>query len=547
VRYDWDALIHGIPNYDPTVQSDGYHFDEDKAAHILDFCAEMLTCWKGPLAGEPFRLLEWQAPVVANLFGWVDDAGLRRYREAFIYISKKSGKSPLVAAIMDYMLLCDGEDAPEVFCAACDVEQANIAFNHAWNMIKDNEELMSFCREMISRREIQYPVMNGKIKVLSSDVAAKDGLDASCIVIDEVHRHDSPDLINTLMGATSARQQPLTLLITTADYDRQSICNDKLKYARGVIESAKSDDWKANGTPDAQFLPVVYEMGPKDDWTDPENWKKSNPALGTIKSMEYMERACLKAQNEPAYRATFRRLECNQMTQAANAWIDLREWDECNRPWTPEEVKGCPCWFGVDLASVADLAARAMLWYIRETDEMCVDTFCWIPEDGAQKHIKDDKVPYDVWRDMGLMAWTPGNRTDYNFVRKDIVDSFGSVNGKDIAMDPHNATHLINQLTDEDGLPVIEYRQGWISMSPPCKELERRIGLGKIRHNGNPLLRWMIGNAMIKKNPQQNYILDKDKSSHRIDGVTAAVMAIGRASLETNKKSVYETRGALTL
>jgi phage terminase large subunit-like protein len=538
MKYDWPAIIQGIPGYDPHEQAEGFHFDEDLAERALEFCATQLKVWEGRHAGQPFKLLDWQASVMANLFGWVDDNGLRRYREAFIYVAKKNGKSPFVAAIMDYMLLCDGEAGPQVFCAACDTDQANIAYRHAWNMMKKNPELMAEVKQYIASRVIKYANLDGELKVLSSAVEAKDGLNASCVVVDEVHRHDKRDLIDVLMGATGAREQPITILITTADYDRQSICNDKRKYAIGVRD---------NMIPDNQFLPVIYEIGPKEDWTDEKLWIKSNPALGITKSMEYMRRACLKAQNEPGYQATFRRLECNQMTQSATSWIDLQEWDACNRPWKPEDVKGCPCWFGVDLASVSDLTARAMLWYIKKTDEFCLDIFCWMPEEGAHQKVKNDKVPYDYWKDSGLMAWTPGNRTDYNFVRRDIVDSFSAVNGKDIAMDPHNATHLINQLTEEDGLPVIEYRQGWMSMSPACKEFERRIGLGTLRHNGNPLLRWMVANAMVKIDEAENYRLDKARSSNRIDGVTASVMALGRAALETNKKSVYETRGIRSL
>ena len=235
------------------------------------------------------------------------------------------------------------------------------------------------------------------------------------------------------------------------------------------------------------------------------------------------------------------------MTQSAVAWIDLRAWDECKRPWTPDEIKGAPCWYGADLSSTTDLTCRAMLWYLKASDEFCVDIHCYMPELKAQDRIKSDQVPYDHWRKEGLVTWTPGNSVDYAFIRKDLVDEFKANHGKEIAMDPWNATQLMTQLADEDGLPVIEFRQGYASMSPACKELERRIAAHTIRHNGNPMLRWMIGNCMTQMDPAGNIKIDKAKSSNRIDGVVAMVMALGRAVLETNKKSIYETRGIRSL
>jgi phage terminase large subunit-like protein len=538
MKYDWPSIINAIPGYDPYEQAEGFHFDEELAERALEFCRTQLKVWEGKHAGNPFKLLDWQESVMANLFGWVDDNGLRRYREAFIYVAKKNGKSPFVAAIMDYMLLCDGEAGPQVFCAACDTDQANIAYRHAWNMMEPNEGLMAAVKQYIASRTIKYPPLQGFIKVLSSEHKAKDGLNASCVIVDEVHRHDKRDLIDVLMGATSSREQPLTILITTADYDRQSICNDKRKYAEGVRD---------NAIPDPRFLPVLYQIDPKDDWTDESLWLKANPALGITKSLDYMRRACLKAQNEPGYQSTFRRLECNQMTQSATAWLDLRQWDACNGPWKDDELKGLPCWFGLDLSSTTDLTARVSLWYLKSRDEFMVDCHCWIPELKAHERIKSDQVPYDVWRDKGLVTFTPGNSVDYAFIRDDINEAFTAAKGKEIAMDPWNATQLMTQLAEDDGLPVVEFRQGYASMSPACKELERRVAAGTIRHNGNQLLRWMVGNCMTKADPAGNIKVDKEKSSQRIDAVVGMVMALGRAVLEVNKKSVYETRGIRSL
>jgi phage terminase large subunit-like protein len=536
-KRDYQALIDGIPGYDPRRDAEGFHFDEELAERALSFAETQLMCWEGPSAGKPFKLLEWQAPIIACLFGWVDDAGLRRYRETFIYVAKKNGKSPLAGFILDYMLLCDGEAGAQCYCAACDREQAKIAFNHSLNMLKHNTEIMSEIKYYIAQNEIRYDRMNGKIKCLSSESKEKDGLNSSCVVIDEVHRHESRDLIDIMLGSTATREQPLTVLITTADYDRHSVCNDKLKYAEGVMNRT---------IPDHRFLPVIYKLADDDDWTDESLWYKSNPELGGIKKLDEMQRKCMKAKSETGYQSTFRRLELNQMTQSATTWIPLHDWDLCKRVVLPAELTGRNCWMGLDLSATTDLTARAIVWSLGD-DKYSVDVHCWIPEAKAQEKIRVDRVPYDVWRDMGLVTWTPGNSVDYAFIRSDVNRLCDEHKCNEIACDPWNATQLITQLAEEDGLEVIDFRQGFVSMSPACKEAERRILKGALYHDGNQMMRWMMGNCVIRSDPSGNIKLDKERSPNRIDGPVAMVMALARAMHNTDNTTVYATRGIRTL
>jgi phage terminase large subunit-like protein len=536
-KRDWQSIIMGIPGYDPHVQSDGYTFEIERAERALSFAETQLRVWEGYAAGQPFKLLPWQEPIAANLFGWVDKSGYRRYRESFIYVAKKNGKSPFCGFIMDYMLLCDGEAGAQVLCAACDTDQARIVFNNAWNLMSHNDGITEAVRSYISTREIRFDALNAKAKVLSSEFKAKDGINASCVLIDEVHRHDDRSLIDVLLASTSSRRQPLSIMVTTADYDRPSICNEKRKYAVGVRD---------NQINDPTFLPVIYEMGPDADWTDEREWIKANPALGVTKTLEYMRTACEKAKHDVGFQATFRRLECNQMTSSNKAWINLQEWDLCRREITDEMLSKCTNVLAVDLSSTTDVTSRAIVWCL-PGDVLAVRVHCWIPEDKAQDRIKTDRVPYDAWRDAGYITFTPGNSVDYAYIRADINEITRRWKTKEVAMDPWNANQLMTQLQEEDGMKVIEFRQGFASMSPAAKEVERRIKAKTLIHDGNPVLRWMVGNTMVKVDPSGNIKPDKEKSSQRIDATVAMVMAVGRAVLETKKVSVYETRGVRTL
>jgi len=538
MKRKWKQVITSLPGYDPFAIDEGFHFDEERASFAIDFMEKFLFLWEGSNAGEPFKLLPWQLAITANLFGWVDGNGLRRYREALVYIAKKNGKSPFSGAILDYMLLADGEPGAQIFCAACDIDQAGIIYNNAHNLASD--ELKEQWIAYAATRELKVPDNNAKAKVLSSEAKTKDGINASCVLIDEIHRFESRDLVDILEASMSTRQQPLLVYTTTADYDRPSICNEKHAYAHAVLKNEEIQD--------ARFLPALFELKPDDDWRDETIWIRANPALGQTKSLEYMQRQCKKAQSEPSYQATFRRLECNQMTSAASVWLDLHEWDKAPRNWTFDEVKGVESWMAGDLSSTTDLTARAICWPM-EDGFYALDVHAWIPEETAWEREKDDKVPYHAWMEAGYMSFTPGNCVDQKYIQADIVDNCKLWNVRDFAADPWNAIGLLTNLQEDDGIEVVQFRQGYASMSPACKEFERLVKARKILHNGNPLLRWAIGNTIVVHDPADNVKPDKSKAKQRIDPAIAAIMAVSRAIVDgpKNTKSVYDEREIRTL
>jgi phage terminase large subunit-like protein len=254
----------------------------------------------------------------------------------FLYVPRKNGKSPLVGAIADYVFLCDGEPGAQCYVAAADREQATIVFRHAAGMVERNQDLAPMVKTYRSMRSMEFG--GSTFRVLTSEAASKHGFNAHLVVVDELHAQPDRELVDVLTSSTGTRTQPIVIYVTTADYDRPSICNSKLEYAQKVRDGLIDDP---------RFLPVIYETETDADWESEDVWRKANPGLGTIKSLEYMRRECGKAKEEPSYQATFRRLELNQRTPTQDVWFDLELWEKCAGEVSDEELKGKPCWGGL--------------------------------------------------------------------------------------------------------------------------------------------------------------------------------------------------------
>ena len=789
-KRDWTNLLRLIPGYDSRRDGKGFVFDEARAEKACRFFEDELQLIEGETAGQPFELISWQQAALGAIFGWVDEKGRRRYREVWLYLPRKSGKTPFVAGLLDYVLLYDGEPGAQIYCldpetpvltldlrwvsvksvrvgdnllgfdeypkqkgafrklrsaavdsvgrvskmcrrltfedgrevvcsndhqllakpylhsdlkmwvraddlkvgssvrnlgqpweavenwdsgylagifdgegcltchpgkrsgvrvsfaqrpggvldttiamlaekgfftgavrrnnkgndccvfdiagstyetirflglirphrlldkattaldgiapnktgghlkitkieelgkrecvavgtstrtlfanglfshncAAADKAQAGIAFRHAGGMIEHNPKLAAMVQIFKSNKTITF--LDSFARVISADVANKHGFNSHLVVVDEVHALPNRDLIDVLTTSTSSRRQPLVIYITTADYNRPSICNERYDYACKVRDGLVNDP---------RFLPIIYEAGPEDDWESEATWFKANPSLGITKKLEYMQRECEKAKNEPTYQATFRRLELNQRTDSDQVWLASADWDACDRAATDDELDGKPCWGGLDLSSTGDMTAFVLCWPL-PNDEVAIRAWHWIPEDTARLKEKRDRVPYLAWRTMGLVEMTPGNVIDYGFIRKKIVDLCRRWKVRDVGFDPWNATQITTELSEQDGVKLFEFRQGFVSMSAPAKDFERRVRSHKLAHGGSKILRWQASHAVIRSDPAGNIKPDKEKATQRIDGIVAAVMALGRANVEGGKGgSVYEGRGIRSL
>jgi phage terminase large subunit-like protein len=526
-------IILLIPGYDPHRDAGDCVFDEAAAQMALDFFPECLTHTKGKWAGRPLVLEPWQQAIIANLFGWKRPDGTRRYREALIYLPRKNGKTQICAGIATFVLFCDGEPGAEIYSAAADEDQAKIAFNMAKQMVLQEPQLAA--RAKIVGKSIVYEALVSSYKPISSIADTKHGASTSLALIDELHVHKDRELLDVLITSTGARTQPLIVELTTADYQRPgSICNEKHEYASKVRDGVIDDP---------SFLPVIYEATREDDWTAEATWRKANPNLGISIGLDYMARECKRAQETPGYENTFKRLHLNIITEQASRWLALDRWDACRPQRTLEELEGEPCLAALDLAATTDIAALLLLFHDEATGDFDAHAFFWIPGDSAIAREKRDRVPYPVWIKQGLIRQTEGDVTDYDVIRRDINELRERFNVRECAIDRWSAAQITTQLQG-DGLDVVPFGQGYASMSPAAKELEKHVLAGQIRHGGNPVLRWMASNVAIETDAAGNIKPSKKKSTERIDGIVALTMALGRAVVaKGEERSVYEDRG----
>src|SRR5262245_6130541 len=529
----WDKRFSHIPGYDPVATAGGCIFDLDAASRAVEFFEEILTFTIGEWMGRPFVLQPWQQAIVGNVFGWKRKDGRRRFREVFIYVPRKSGKTELAGGLGNLLTFADGEPAAHVYCAAADRDQARLVFNAAKTMVAAEPQLDSRARVLVN--SIVVTETSSALKVISAEAYSKHGVNAHGIIIDELHAQPNRELVDVLLTSTGARRQPLIIYITTADYDRESICNEKYDYACKVRDGVLNDPG---------FLPVIYEAKRDDDWTAPEVWAKANPNLGVSISMEYLERECKRAKESPAYENTFKRLHLNMRTEQDVRWFSLEAWDACGKEKVDEgALAGRACYAGLDLSTTTDIAAFVMVFDDGDGGRILVPRF-WIPADNALKRERKDRVPYQTWARQGLIDMTPGSVIDYDFIRAQINELGKKFEIREIALDRWNATQIATQLGG-DGFELISYGQGFKDMTAPSKELEKLVVSGKLKHGAHPVLRWMASSVSVEMDAAGNLKPSKKKSTERIDGIVAAIMGLGRAMLQLEPASVYETRGVL--
>lgn len=539
---EWRDLLLCIPGYDSLAAASDCVFDPVLAQHPIDFFEGVLTHIEGKLAGQPFRLERWQKSILANLFGWRRLDGTRRYREALLYVPRKNGKTPLGAGLANYILFCDDECGQQDVCAAADREQAALLFRHVKGMIENESELSRRCTVFKGVGQRAIEAERGHFRVLSADADTKHGGNLHLAIIDELHAQPNRDLVDVLKTsmASANRRHPLLVYITTADFAGKSICNEVYEYACKVRDGVVSDP---------AFLPVIYETTLEDDWRDEAVWRKVNPNYGVSVSPEYMRRESERALESPAYLNTFLRLHLNMITEQETRWLTLDSWDACAAPVVPDELAGRPCYAGLDLSTTTDVSALVLVFPAEHEGVTVYDVlpYFWVPREGARRREKRDRVPYVTWIRDGYMTATAGDVVDYDVIRRDINALAERFNIRELAIDRWNATQLATQLQG-DGLAVVAFGQGYASMSAPTKELEAVVLSGRLRHGGQPVLRWMGSNVMVEQDAAGNVKPSKAKSSERIDGIVALVMALGRATVQGGARpSVYETRGMVVL
>lgn len=511
-------------------------FDSRAAAVVLRFFERVLVHSKGEWAGRPFVLSAWQRAIVREIFGRKLSSGERQYRTAYIEVPRKNGKSTLAAGLALALLFADGEPGAEIYSAAADREQASIVFEEAQRMVEASPHLSKLAQ--VYKRAIVVPGTHSVYRVLSADAYTKHGLNAHGIIFDELHAQPNRELWDVLTTSTGARRQPLTVAITTAGYDRESICWEQHEYARQIAQGIIEDQ---------SFFGYIAAADESDDWLDESVWAKANPGLGDTVKLDYLRNEARRAQLTPAYQNTFRRLHLDQWTQQETRWLSLDRWDACGAPFDPKLLDGAACYGGLDLASSSDIAAFVLCFPSEAGEEERYTwlPFFWIPQENMIERARKDRVPYDAWVRDGLMTATEGNVIDYAYIVRDIEALGERYNIKEIAFDRWGAFQ-VSQALVAAGFEMVGFGQGFASMAAPTKDLLRLVLDGKLRHGGQPVLRWMADNLVVSTDPAGNVKPNKAKSTEKIDGMVAGIMALDRATRQQGG-SVYEARGVLEI
>jgi len=431
-------------------------------------------------------------------------------------VPKKNGKSEIAAGVALRLLFADGEPGAEIYSAAADREQASIVFHVAAEMVRLNPKLGRRCKILDSTKRIIHN--NGNFyRVLSADVKTKHGFNTHGVIFDELHAQPNRELWDVLtQGAGDARKQPVIFAITTAGYDRHSICWEIHEYARKVQSGIIKDP---------TFLPVLFGAEESDDWADETVWQKANPSLGVTIDIERVRDHCKRAKENPAEENMFRRLRLNQWVKQETRYLPMEAWRKCGGPLDVARLEGCACWAGLDLASSIDIAALVLAFPME--DQVHFVCRFWIPADNIEQRARRDRVPYDLWVKQGFLVATPGNVIDYAFIEAEIDALAKRFAIREIAFDRWGAVQMAQNLT-ERGFTLVEFGQGYKSMSPPTKELLKLVLSGKIRHGDNPVLGWMADNVVVTTDAAENVKPDKAKSTERIDGIVSAIMALDR-------------------
>ena len=530
-----------LKNYKPTkFKAKDSYYDKEYADFAVAFI-ESLCHTKGTWAGKPFELMDWQEQIIRDLFGILKPNGYRQFNTAYIEIPKKNGKSELAAAVALLLTCGDGEQRAEVYGAAADRQQASIVFDVAADMVRMCPALNKRVKILASQKRLVYEPTNSFYQVLSAEAYSKHGFNVHGVVFDELHSQPNRKLYDVLTkGSGDARMQPLFFLITTAGTDTHSICYEIHQKAQDIIDGRKIDP---------TFYPVIYGADDTEDWTNPKVWKKCNPSLGETIGMDKVKTACESAKQNPGEENSFRQLRLNQWVKQAVRWMPMDKWDKCAFAVREDDLKGRVCYGGLDLSSTTDITAFVLVFPpLDEEDKYIILPYFWIPEDTLDLRVKRDHVPYDIWERQGYLQTTEGNVVHYGYIEKFIEELGKKFNIREIAFDRWGAVQMVQNL-ESMGFTVVPFGQGFKDMSPPTKELMKLTLEQKIAHGEHPVLRWNMDNIFIRTDPAGNIKADKEKSTEKIDGAVATIMALDRAIRCGNDtlESVYDSRGILFL
>lgn len=517
-----------------------YFFDWRASEHAVRFI-RLLRHVEGEWAGRPFELSDWQEwDIVRPLFGWKRLDGTRRYRDAFMAVARKNGKSALVAAISAYMLMADGEFGAQVYAAATKEAQARIVWDMARKMVEFSPELRPHIKAF--KNTFVVDRTGSRYQPLGRDSKTMDGFSVHCGVIDEYHAHKTSEMYDVIDDGRGARRQPLLLTITTAGFNVSSPCKKEWDIGIRILEKQLTNE---------NYFVFIATADDPAQWREETEWWKANPNMGISIYPEGFRNDFAKAEASAQKQNSFKTKRLNIWTEQSTRWISMEKFALCDGPIDLDFLKGKRCFGGLDLGITRDISALCLA-FLDDTqpkgqENVYILMRYWIPEVGKFERYKNDGVNYPEWCDQGWITTTPGETTRYDIIRRDINALSEEYDIAEIAIDRAHAHELMQQLAD-DGLNIVKHAQTLFAMNFPCRAFEELILERRLRHGDDPVFRWMVSNAAILTDGQENIKVVKDKSGDRVDGVVAAVMAIGRLLIAPEPvKSVYKARGIVVL
>lgn len=508
-----------------------YFYSAKRANHVLEFAENYCKLSKGAGAGKPVRLELWEKAHLATIFGFIDINGNRQYRESILIVGKKNGKSLLASIVGLYMQIGDGEPGPEVYAVATKRDQAKIIWMEAKRMVRKSQVLARRIKTLVA--ELSSELFNdGIFKPLASDSDTLDGLNVHCVLMDEIHQwKNGKALFDIMADGTTARDQPLVYITSTAGTVREDIYDQKYEEAERIINGLFDD----NGYHDIHVAVFIYELDARKEWVDPKCWKKANPGLGTIKKLEALEAKVEKAMNNPKLVKNLVCKEFNIRETSTEAWLTFEQIDN-RETFDVTELKPRYGIGGCDLSSTTDLTNATVIFKVPKNDNIYVLQMYWLPEDLLEKRVREDKIPYDLWQEQGLLRTCPGNKVHYRYV----TEWFSEVqNEMDIYLykcgyDSWSASYYVEDMENTFGKSVMEpVIQGKKTLSSPMKSLGADLTKKKIIYNNNPVLKWCLTNTSVDVDKNDNIQPTKGNlGTRRIDGMAGLLDAY--VTLERN-------------
>jgi phage terminase large subunit-like protein len=518
VRRIYKKLVEDV--YD---QSSIYEYNPSRANHVIEFIENYCKHSKGKWGGKPITLELWQKAFIAASFGFVHKMdGTRKYREVLLIVARKNGKSTIASGIGLYLQIADGEPGAEVYAVATKKDQAKLVWLESKRMVKKSPALLKRIKPLVSELVCEWN--DSSFKPLGSDSETLDGLNVHGAMMDEIHAWKDKNLYDVIVDGTSAREQPMIFMITTAGTIRESVYDMKYEEAEMLLNGLNDP----NGYKDDRFLPIIYELDKREEWVDPSKWKKANPGLGTIKKIDQLETKVNKAKANSLLVKNLLTKDFNIRETSTEAWLTFEQLNN-TATFSIEELNPSYGIGGTDLSETTDLTAAKVIFMVPNDPNIYVMQMYWLPEDLLEQRAKEDKIPYDLWYNAGFLRTTPGNSIHPKFVTEwflEVRDEYG-VYLPWIGYDRWSAKYWVEEMQGHFGKEaMIPIAQGKQTLSMPMKLLGADLEAKRVIYNNNPIDKWCLSNTAIDVDKNLNIQPNKTNNQRRrIDGTAALLNA----------------------